>query len=202
MPRSDVAETAVDDLRSSFQRILVDPTPDELWAFQKALLIVGGPEAERARVVARAFHACLRTLASKSASRTASRRGAVLGTAAVASISIQELRDREERGLQALVKLALPAMLEVGAAVASAEAWEIEARTIYDEFGWFLYEELWDVSAIARPDLDADERRRRIDEVIDPLLDPSLPDVDRATLLVDAFRSVLAARVLPLFAEK
>jgi hypothetical protein len=38
--------------------------------------------------------------------------------------------------------------------------------------------------------------------LIDPLLDPSLPDVDRATLLVDAFRSVLAARVLPLLAEK
>ena len=100
------------------------------------------------------------------------------------------------------MKLALPAMLEVGAALQSAEAWEIEARTIYDEFAWFLYEKLWDVSAIARPDLDADERRRRIDEVIDPLLDPSLRDVDRATLLVDAFRSVLAARVLPLLAEK
>ena len=202
MPRSEVGETAVDDLRSSFQRILAGPTPDELWAFQKTLLMVGGAETEPARVVARAFHACLRTLASKSASRTASRRGAVLGTAAVGSISVQELRDREKRGLQELVELALPAMLEVGAALQSAEAWEIEARMIYDEFAWFLYEELWNVSAIARPDLDPNERRRRIDELLDPLLDPSLPDVDRATLLVDAFRSVLAARVLPLLAEK
>jgi hypothetical protein len=164
--------------------------------------MVGGAETEPARVVARAFHACLRTLASKSASRTASRRGAVLGTAAVGSISVQELRDREKRGLQELVELALPAMLEVGAALQSAEAWEIEARMIYDEFAWFLYEELWNVSATARPDLAPDERRRRIDELIDPLLDPSLLDVDRATLLVDAFRSVLAARVLPLLAEK
>jgi hypothetical protein len=30
------------------------------------------------------------------------------------------------------------------------------------------------------------------------LLDSDLPDKDRATLVVDVFRSVLAARVLPL----
>ena len=187
-------------LRSSFDRLLTNPTPYELWAFQKQLLVVGGAEAARARAVARAFHSCLRALDSKSASRSASRWGAVLGTAAVGSVSLPELRDRQERGLQELVERALPAVLEVGAALQSAQAWEIEARLIYDEFAWFLYEELWDVSATARPDLAADERRARIDELLDPLLDPSLPDADRATLLVDVFRSVLAARVVPLFA--
>ena len=34
---------------------------------QKALLAMGGPEAALARTVARAFHACVRTLESKSA---------------------------------------------------------------------------------------------------------------------------------------
>ena len=77
----------------------------------------------------------------------------------------------------------LPAALEIGAAVKSAEAWEIEARLIYDEFAWFLYEELWDLSATSRSDLAADERRQRIDELLDPLLDPSVSDADRATLL-------------------
>jgi hypothetical protein len=96
-----------------------------------------------------------------------------------------------ERGL-------LPAALEIGAAVQSAEAWEIEARLIYDEFAWFLFEELWDLSATTRPDLAADERRQRIDELLDPLLDQSLPDADRATLLVDVFRSVFVARAWPL----
>ena len=82
----------------------------------------------------------------------------------------------------------------------SAHAWEIEAQLIYDEFAWFLYEELWDLSATIRPELAADERRERIDELLDPLLDLSLSDVDRATLLADVFRSVLAARVWPLLA--
>jgi hypothetical protein len=185
-------------LRSALERVLADPTPDDLWQFQKALLLVGGPEAERARGVARAFHACLRTLESKSASRTASRWGAVLGTAAVASVSLPEIRNRQERGLGELLERALPAVLEIGAAVRSASAWEIEAGLIYDEFAWFLYEELWDISLSVRTELTADERRQRIDQVLDPLLDADLPDRDRATLVVDVFRSVLAARVLRL----
>ena len=190
-----------DALRTSFERILEDPTPAGLWAFQKTLLTIGGPEAGRARAVVHAFHSCLRSLESKSASREASRWGAVLGTAAVGSVSLPELRERQERGLQELVEAALPAFLEVGAALQTAQAWEIEARLIYDEFAWFLDEELWEVSAAARPDLDAGERRERIDEVLAPLLDPSLPDNDRAGLLVDVFRSLLAARVLPLLED-
>ena len=185
-------------LRSSLERLLANPTPNDLWQFQKALLAVGRPEAARARGVARAFQACLRTLESKSASRTASRWGAVLGTAAVASVSLPEMRNRQERGLGELLERALPAVLEIGAAMQSAQAWEIEAGLVYDEFAWFLYEELWDISLSVRPELTPVERRERIDEVLDPLLDADLADKDRATLVVDVFRSVLAARVLPL----
>ena len=188
-------------IRAAFESCIEDPTTDGLWALQKALLMLGGPDATRARAVAQAFHACLRRLHGKSASRAASRLGAVLGTAAVASVSLPQLRDRQERDLQELIELTLPAVLEVGAAVKSAQAWEIEAGMIYDEYAWFLDEELWDVSATARPDLAPEERRERIDEVLSPLLDANLPDADRAALLVDVFRSILAARVLPLLGE-
>jgi hypothetical protein len=191
-------DSAPAGLRSALERVLTDPTPDHLWRFQKALLGVGSPEVARARGIARSFHSCLRALESKSASRTASRWGAVLGTAAVASVSLPEIRNRQERGLGELLESALPAVLEIGAALRSAEAWEIEAGLIYDEFAWFLYEELWDISLNVRPELTADDRRQRIDQILDPLLDADLPDKDRATLVVDVFRSVLAARVLPL----
>jgi hypothetical protein len=193
-----VSDSVPADLRSSLDRLLANPTPDDLWQFQKELLLVGGPNAARAREVAHAFQACMRTLESKSASRTASRWGAVLGTAAVATVSLPELRNRQERGLGELLEHALPAVLEIGAAVRSAEAWEIEAGLIYDEFAWFLYEELWDISLGVQPELTAVERRQRIDQILDPLLDSDLPDKDRAWLVVDVFRSVLAARVLPL----
>jgi hypothetical protein len=196
-----VTDLARDTLRSSFEGILENPTPDELWAFQKALLVDDGPEAARARDVARAFHSCLRTLESKAASRAASRWGAVLGTAAVASVSLPEIRNRQVHGLQGLLEHGLPAVLEVGSALESAKAWEIEAGLVYDEFAWFLYQELWDISRSVRAELTTDERRGQIDAVLDPLLDPDLPDSDRATLVVDLFRSVLAARALPLFSN-
>jgi hypothetical protein len=198
MAMLDTTEPAV--LRSSLERILAEPTPDALWALQKVLFVHGGPEAARARAVAQAFHSFLRTLESKSGSRRASRFSAALGTAAVGSVSIAELRDRQDYGIRELLQLALPAVLEVGASLQSAEAWEIESRLIYDEHVWFLYEELWDASTTGRPELSAAERAERIDAVLDPLLDPGIADSDRAALLVEIFRSVLAARVLPLLA--
>lgn len=198
MAMLDTTEPAA--LRSSLERILAEPTPDALWALQKVLLVHGGPESARARAVAQAFHSFLRTLESKSGSRRASRFSAALGTAAVGSVSIAELRDRQDYGIRELLQLALPAVLEVGASLQSAEAWEIESRLIYDEHVWFLYEELWDASTTGRPELSAAERAERIDAVLDPLLDPAIADSDRAALLVEIFRSVLAARVLPLLA--
>jgi hypothetical protein len=198
MAMLDTTEPAA--LRSSLERILAEPTPDALWALQKVLLVHGGPESARARAVAQAFHSFLRTLESKSGSRRASRFSAALGTAAVGSVSIAELRDRQDYGIRELLQLALPAVLEVGASLQSAEAWEIESRLIYDEHVWFLYEELWDASTTGRPELSAAERAERIDAVLDPLLDPGIADSDRAALLVEIFRSVLAARVLALLA--
>jgi hypothetical protein len=182
--------------RATFERILVDPVPADLWELGKALLDVDGDEAAvaRARATARAFHGCLRTLESKSASRRASRWGAVLGTAAVGAVSAGDVTDARESALRRL----LPALLEVGAAAKTAEAWEVEAGLAYDDFAWLLYDELWSVSAEARPDLTPGDRRAEIDRLIDPLLDADLPDADKAALVVSLFRAVLAARVVPL----
>ena len=189
-------EIALADVRGSFDRILVSPDAAELWRLQQALLVVGTGEAARARTVARAFHGCLRNLESKSASRSASRWGAVLGTAAVGSVSLGEMGDSREAALQGLVHGAVPAALEIGSALKSAQAWEVEAGLLYDDLAWFLYDELWDIAAQARPDLSPDDRRAEIALVLDPLLDASVPDGDRAALVVEVFRTVLAARVV------
>jgi hypothetical protein len=194
-----VSETALAAARTAFDRIMVEPAPADLWQLQKALLVIGGEPAARARAVAHAFHACLRNLESKSASRAASRWGAVLGTAAVGSVSAGEMRARQEGALERLLQSGVPAMLEIGSAMKSAQAWEIEAGLIYDELAWFLYDELWDVSATARPELSPAERRDQIDVLLDPLLDSAVSDGDRAGLVVNVFLAVLAARLVPLF---
>ena len=190
--------TDLDLARAAFERILAAPTPTDLWDLQKSLLVIGGAPAAKARAVARQFHGCLRSLESKSSSRRASRLGAALGSAAVASVSLPDLQRRQDIALEELFESAIPAVLEVGSAISSAQAWEVEAQLIYDDYAWFLYEELWDVSTVAVPELTAADRGARIDQVLDPLLDPAVPDADRATLLVEVFRSVLAARMLPL----
>jgi hypothetical protein len=193
-----VGETARSAAKAAFERILVDPTPVDLWQLQKALLDIDGEPAVRARAVARAFYGCLRNLESKSASRTASRWGAVLGTAAVGSVSVGEMADRRDDALTNLLQSALPAVLEIGAAVKSAQAWEVEAGLLYDDLAWFLYDELWDISATAASRLSPSERREQIDLLLDPLLDTTVPDGDRAAMAIDVFRAVLAARMVPL----
>jgi hypothetical protein len=194
-----VGEAAISATRDAFERVLVEPTPAGLWTLQKALLAIDGEAAARARTVARAFHACLRQLESKSSSREASRWGAVLGTAAVASVSVGDATDPREDALHKLLAVGLPAVLEVGAAVKSAEAWEVEAGLLYDDQAWFLYDELWALSA-ARG-LGDDDRRTQIDLVIDPILDGDRAGGERAALVVEVFQAVLAARVVPLLQD-
>lgn len=191
-------ETERSAAKAAFDRILIDPTPADLWQLQKALIVVDGAPAARARAVARAFHGCLRSLESKADSRTASRWGAALGTAAVASVSVGEMAERQEVALRSLLQSGIPAMLEVGAALKSAQAWEVEAGLIYDDLAWFLSDELWEISKAARPELSPVERRSQIDLLVDPLLDITVPDQERARLAIDVFRAVLAASVVPL----
>jgi hypothetical protein len=197
-----VSDQALEAAGAAFERILADPAPADLWQLQKALLVVGGERAARARTVARAFHACLRSLESKSASRTDSRWGAALGTAAVASVSAGDLADSREDPLTRLLRSGVPAMLELGSALKSEQAWEVEAGLLYDEFAWFLYDELWDVSLAARPDLSPAERAGQIDLLLDPLLDAGGADGDRAALVVHVFGAVLAARMVALLDER
>lgn len=185
------------EIQASFDQVMVEPTPADLWRLQQSLLILGTEDALRARAVARAFHGCLRNLESKSASRSASRWGAVLGTAAVGSVSLGEMGDSREAALQGLVHGVVPAALEIGAAVKSAQAWEVEAGLLYDDLAWFLFDELWDIAAQTRPDLAPEDRRAEIALVLDLLLDASVADGERAELVVTVFRTVLAARIVP-----
>ena len=179
-------------------RILAAPTPQDLWEIQKDLLALGGEPAERARAVAQAFHSCLRNLDSKTASRSASRWGAVLGTAAVSSVGVQEMLAEQADPLRRLLASGVSALLEVGASVKTAQAWEVEVGLMYDDMAWYLYGELWDVSRTGRPELPSPERKAQVDLLLDPVLDPQVPDGVKAALLVQLFQAILAARMTPI----
>jgi hypothetical protein len=195
-----VNQTLPATVSGTLNRILAEPSPQDLWQLQKDLLEVGGEPAEKARTVARAFHGCLRNLDSKTASRSASRWGAVLGTAAVSSVGVEDMLNKQEDRLRHLIASGAAALLEVGSAVKTAQAWEVEARLMYDEMAWFLYEQLWAISAAAK--LTPAERQAQIDVLLNPVLDPQVPDAEKGPLAVHLFQAVLAARVQTLLGAR
>jgi hypothetical protein len=193
-----MSEALVANLSSVLGRILNEPTPEDVWLLQKDLLTLGGDTAKQAREVAGAFYNCLRNIESKSASRSASRQGAVLGTAAVATVSLEETFAAQEDPLRRLLASGLTALLEVGSAIKNAQAWEVEASLLYHDLAWYLYGELWDVSLLARPELTAEQRRACTDLLLQPILSGEATDATKSALLVRLFQVVLAARMWPL----
>ena len=193
-----MSQALVASLSSVLGRILIAPAPEDVWLLQKDLLALGGDTARQAREVAGAFYNCLRNIESKSASRSASRQGAVLGTAAVATVSLEETFAAQEDPLRRLLASGLTALLEVGSAIKNAQAWEVEASLLYHDLAWYLYGELWDVSLQARPELSAEQRRACTDLLLQPILSNEATDATKSALLVRLFQVVLAARMWPL----
>jgi hypothetical protein len=183
---------------STLSRILISPSPEDLWQLQTVLLATGGESALRAREVAGEFYSFLRNLESKIASRSASRWGAVLETASVTSVGLQEMLAEQADPLKRLLASSVTAMLEIGAAVKNVQAWEVESSLVYYDVAWHLYGELWDVSLTARPELSSDERVTMIDRLLRPIVDTEVDDAAKSALLTRLFQIVLAARVIPL----
>src|SRR4051794_13973883 len=118
-----MSDALVASLSSILGRILIAPTPEDVWLLQKDLLALGDDAARQAREVAGAFYNCLRNIQSKSASRSTSRQGAALGTAAVATVSLEETFAAQDDPLRRLLAGGLTALLEVGSAIKNAQAW-------------------------------------------------------------------------------
>lgn len=196
-----MTEIIVSSLGATLKRILDKPTPGDLWRFQADLLALGGEVAQQAREVAGEFHSCLRNLESKIASRSASRWGAVLETASVSSVGLQEMIAEQTDPLKRILASGMTALLEVGAAAKNTQAWEVEASLVYYDIGWYLYGELWDVSQTARPELSWQERGAYIDRLLRPVMDPAVSHATKSALLVRLFQVVLTARVWPLLVD-
>ncbi len=186
-------------LRSTLQRILAVPTGDDLWRLQADLLALGGERAEKARDVAGEFYGFLQEVQSKMASRAASRWAAVLETAAVSSVGLQEMMAEKEDPLRRLLSSSVTALLEVAAATKNVEAWEIDASLAYHGVAWFLYGELWEVTAAGRPDLSHAERQTMLDQLLKPVVDPDVEGAAKPIVLVKFFQIALAARMWPVF---
>ncbi len=193
-------EAAAANLGSVLARILNRPAPDDLWRLQTDLLTIGGDRARKVREVAGKFYCCLLDLQSKIASRSASRWAAVLETASVTSVGLQEMAAAPENPLRRMLASGVTAMLEIAAAAKNVQAWEVEASLAYYEVAWWLAGELWEILETTRPELSPEERHGQIDQLLRPVLAKEAPEEVKAALLINLFQVVLAARIWPLLA--
>jgi len=191
------------NLNATLQRILTKPTPADLWQLQGDLLALGTEPALKARQVAGDFYLYLSDLESKVTSRHHSRWAAAFATASVTSVSLHELLDEQADAFKQLLFSGVPALLEISSAVQSVKAWEVEAALVHHDAAWRLYGELWDISAAMLPDLPADQRRARLDELLGPVVSPAerIPANVKAILLVKLYQVVLTVRLAPLLDE-
>ncbi|MBU0490732.1 MAG: hypothetical protein KKA73_07590 [Chloroflexi bacterium] len=187
-------------LSDTYQRILTDPTPADLWQLQGDLLVIGTEAARQARQVTCDFCGYLRDLASKVSSRRHSRLGAILATASVTSVSLQELVDSQAALLERLLATGGTALLEIGSAYEHLQAWERETELVHCDVAWALYGELWDISMTMLPDLPADTRRAHLDGLLGPVVAPDTPTGVKVVLLIKLFQVVLAVRLAPVLA--
>jgi hypothetical protein len=196
-----MTETSRANLSAALQRILTTPTPDDLWDVQAELLALGGDAADKAREVAGRFHSFLRDLESKVASRSASQMSAILTTASVSSVGLQEMLAEEEDPLRRLFASGVTAMLEVAGAMKGVEAWEVEAALVYYDVAWYLYGELWEMSLAGRPDLDHRHRKALLDQLLRPVFDAEIDGAVKSAVLVRFLQIALTARLWPLLLE-
>jgi hypothetical protein len=189
------------DLSGTLERILKAPAPADVWQLQGDLLASASDPAtvSKARQVAGEFYLYLSDLESKVASRHHSQWAAALATASVTTVSLHELLLQPTDAFRQLLFTGAPALLEIGSALQSVQAWEIEAGVVHHEAAWRLYGELWDISAAMLPGLSPDSRRAQLDALFEPVVSADTPAGAKAGLLVRLFQVVLVLRLAPLF---
>lgn len=194
----EIAPALLIRLRTALDRVLTQPTAQDLWRLRGDLLLLGERETERPRQLLESFFSYLCDLESKASSRRASRWSAVLETSSVTSVGLQELVHEQADAVQRLLGSAVTAVLEMSAAVLNTRAWEIEASSIHASAAWYLYDEYWEIAGALRANLPPAERRAELDRLFAPLLDAQVSAAVKSALLIYLYQSALVARMLPL----
>ena len=191
-------------LADVFQRIMRQPSPDDLWALQPYLLALDSPEAEAAREIAHRFYCYVSRVESKLNSKQYSTVSARLAGGSVGVIAAQDVLDSltsQRRGaLGELLAGGLAGMLEILASLQAVKAWETEFASVHAEAAWDLYAALWRVSVEAQPGLSPPQRQELIDPLFAIIRSVEVDDTVRVALIVWLYQIVLAIRLAPLLA--
>jgi hypothetical protein len=190
---------ALEDL---LQRILSDPSPDDLWALHPYLLAMDVSEAAAAREVTQLFFRYLSGVRSKLTAKQHSSLSAILSAGSVGVVVTQDLwasfREGRAEAITELVSGGIAGILEVASTLQHVRAWDIEFQSVHEEALWRLYEALWHISIETQPDLPVEKRRALVDNLLSALRQPTLDGSVRMALVIRLLQILLAVRLAPL----
>ena len=189
-------------IENLLQRILREPSPDDLWELHPLLLALDSPDAEAARSLAQMFYCYLSCVRSKLTSKQYSSLAAHLAAGSVGVLAVQNviesvMSDRK-RAVGNLLAGGLAAALETLSTFQHVKAWETEFTSVHEEAVWHLYTALWEVSVETQPDLAVEQRRALIDRLLSAVRDPNLSSPVRVAVVVRLFQVLLVVRLAPL----
>lgn len=191
-------------LEECLQRILTEPTPEDLWMLQPVLRGQASPAAQRVQDAARQFYCYLVNVRSKLTSKQHSVLGAVLAATSIGVISARDLLDSAandpEHLLQHMLAGGLAGSAEGLATLQHVRAWETEFASVHEEALWELYGLLWDLAADRRPDQPVETRHALIEQLLAPARVPELDGLVRMAYLIRIFQIVLVLLAQPLLA--
>lgn len=190
---------ALDNL---LQRILSDPSPDDLWALHPYLLAMDVPEAAPARDLAQLFFCYLSCVRSKLTSKQHSSLSAALSAGSVGVVVAQDLwasfREGRVETITELLAGGIAGILEVTSTLQHVKAWDIEFQSVHEEALWRLYAALWHLSVETQPDLPVEKRHALVDNLLSMLRQPELDGSVRMALVIRLLQILLAIRLAPL----
>jgi hypothetical protein len=191
-------------IENLLQRILRDPTPDDLWALHPYLLALDVPEAAPARDLARLFFCYLSCVRGKLTSKQHSSLSALLAAGSVGMVVAQDIwASLQEGGAQTISELlagSVAGVLETASAYQHVRAWDTEFQAVHDEALWHLYAALWQISVETQPDLPTGKRQALVDNLMSALRQPDLDGGVRIALVIRLLQILLAVRLVPLAA--
>jgi len=184
-------------VHESLGLLLAAPSAETVWRLRGELLAAGRTPDERVFALLAAFHDYLDRLATGMSSRDFSHLASKLDISAISGVILERLAEQDSPADLALnlVSGALSEGLMVLATRQHVRAWEGELAAVHRSAAFALYQELWRWSADRSPKLDPAERRRLLDDLVAPAVDPNRPPLVRATLICRLFQLLIASEV-------
>jgi len=187
---------------SALRQVLSSPTPEALWELRADLLERNTPEDPRLVRIIGDFRAFLDHFATATSSRDLNHLASKLDIGAVGGVVLEQLFEGctpRELAMRVLTG-GISEGLMVLASRQYVRAQEGEIAALFRDTAWNLYEQLWQWTADANPELEAAERRRLLDRLTAPLRDVDTPPSVKASLAGRLYQVLLIAhlrRIVP-----